>query len=947
MRLSGLGFLRLAGRRLISRPGLTLLSLLSIILAIGLVISIPVFSQGVSYLLLQEELTSIGRNFRRPPLTTRFYFITPKEASISLDQSLALGDELRRMTAGQTGLDISQMLTYVASPNLQLQPAPRDEKYTDLKENIILDSLPLATVTGIEERLEVVEGLPFGVPGDGKRTPVWMTRQIGDETGVQVGEAYDLVDINAGQAIPIVIAGIWQARDPADFYWMATTISWDKILLISSDAYRGAVEPFLSRKTGISIWYLNPDQRSLGLSLADRAARGLGMAKSLADVRHPGVKMDVSPETPLNRYLKRRDSLSALLVGFSLPTMGLLLVFLWMLSSITARFQQEEVAILSSRGAGRRFVVSLVLLETLILVGIGTPLGLGAGYGMARLMGLTSGFLAFARRAQFPATLLEVDWRLVGLALFLLILARVIPTLNAARAGIVQHLRQRSRAGVVLTTVQLLLDGMLVVVAYYAYRQLDQRGTLGIIGWEPSGDPFRDPLLLMAPSLFVFTAALLLTHLFPLLMMPLDRLGSKMRSFAAYMGLSQLHRQGKHYAGSLFLTMVCLSLGAFYASMALSLDQWLVERIYYRVGADYRFQQGVPPPAMGGPSGLDENVNPEVVNAWLLPVTDYLQIPGVDAATRVGLFDVWNRTGTSTKGLFMAIDRLDFPQVAFYRADFNPAPLGELMNRLGMYPNGVLVSRNFLRRSRLLEGQRIKLDISFNFSSFEHEFLIIGSYESFPTVYPEDTEVMIGNLDYLFEQVGDQALHQIWMKTEPDADSQTMVDRLLQMGIWPIKEQDTRALVIQDQEQVERIGLYGVLSVGFMAAALLASLGLLVYTYASLQGRLQQISVLRAMGIQTRLVLAMVGVEYVGVILYGSLTGAAIGIAAAYLFVPFFRVSGDPAFALPAFVRHIAWLQILWLTALFSGALLASQAVILYWVTRRDIFQILRMGQRE
>ena len=58
-------------------------------------------------------------------------------------------------------------------------------------------------------------------------------------------------------------------------------------------------------------------------------------------------------------------------------------------------------------------------------------------------------------------------------------------------------------------------------------------------------------------------------------------------------------------------------------------------------------------------------------------------------------------------------------------------------------------------------------------------------------------------------------------------------------------------------------------------------------------------------------------------------------------------MSGDPAFALPPFVRQIAWGKIGWLTLAFTVALVVSQVVILYSATRRDIFQILRMGQRE
>jgi putative ABC transport system permease protein len=620
---------------------------------------------------------------------------------------------------------------------------------------------------------------------------------------------------------------------------------------------------------------------------------------------------------------------------------------MWLLSSVTAQFQREEAAILASRGAGRGFLLGLAIYETLLLMGVGTPLGFGLGYLMARVMGLASDFLAFARRSEFPATLLEADWRILGLALLILVGARLAPTVNAARAGIVRHLRERSRPRAFSAPLKFAIDLVLVGVTVYAYQQLSQRGTLGIIGWEPSGDPFRDPLLLLAPSLFVFTTALVLTHLFPLAMRPLDRRGGRLKSFPAFMALRALYRQGGHYTSSLFLVMVCLTLGAFYSSMALSLNEWLEARIRYQVGTDYRFEQGMPPPSMGGPSEFDPVADPEVVNAWLLPTSDYLALPGVEEAARAGEFAANPRVSMAQEGVFLGIDRLDFPQVAYFRDDFTRAPLGALMNRLGMYPQGVLVSSRFLQRHNLLEGQQLALDITLDYDAYEVPFLIVGVYDYFPTAYPADQEVFVGNLDYLFTQTGIETFHQIWLKTEPDANPAAIAEAVLGLGVYPIKQADARARILLDEERVERIGLFGVLSVGFVATALLACLGLLVYTYASLQGRLQQIGVLRAIGIQTRQVLSMVSLEYAAVIAYSIVAGVALGILTSYLFVPFFRVSGDPAFALPPFVRYIAWGKIGWLTAVFTVALALSQAIILYAATRRDVFQILRMGQRE
>lgn len=938
--------LRLALRRLRSRLGLTILSLLSVVLAVGMVASIPIFSQGVSYLLLREELLALGKYFRRPPLTTRLYFVAKENAALSLEDAQRLGEQFRELIVGRTGLPVRHTATYVGSPSLTLQLVADDTRYPETEEGIIEKDLSLSVVTDIDAHITVLEGAPFGQSSQGRVT-TWVYEELARELGLQVGENYEMVSLRTGGKIPITIAGIWREANLDDFYWSGTTILWRTVLLVSEEDYKSAVQPNFPQKTGFTAWYIVPEDQGLTLAGADAAAEGLELAPSLADRLYPGVRMDVSPEAPLKRYLTRKASLSALLVGFSLPALGLLFFFMWLLSTVTAQFQREEAAILASRGASRRFLMGLAVIETLLLLGVGTPLGLALSYAMARLMGLASNFLAFARRTEFPASLLEADWRLLGGALLILLLARLIPTLAAARAGIVLHLRERSRPRVPSGLIKLAVDAALVVVTFYAYQQLSQRGTLGIIGWEPSGDPFRDPLLLLTPSLFVLTGALLMTHLFPLLMRPLDQWGGRIKSFPAYMALRRLYRQGGHYSSSLCLVMICLSLGAFYSSMALSLNEWLVERIRYKVGADYKFEQGMPPPSLGGPSEFNPIPDPSVVSAWLLPMSDYLAIPGVEDAARVGQFEASVKHSLGKDPIFLGIDRLDLPRVLYFRADFTQANLGELMNRLGMYPNGVLVSNRFLQRTRMLEGQKLEMKVQVDYDRYDLNFLIVGVYDYFPTAYPADQEVIIGNLDTLFVQVGKETFHQIWMKTDPAVDPATIYDAVLGLGVYPVKQEDARALITLDEERVERIGLFGVLSVGFLATALLACLGLLVYTYASLQGRLQQISVLRAIGIKTRQVLSMVSLEYAGVILYGIVGGVVLGIITSYLFVPYFRVSGDPIFALPPFVRHIAWGKISWLTLAFLAVLVLSQAVILYQATRRDIFQILRMGQRE
>ena len=936
--------LTLALRRLHSRRGLTALSLLSVVLAVGMVASIPIFSQGVSYLLLRNELLAEGDLYHRPPLTTRLYFVAKENTPLSLQNALTFGESFRDLIAGRTGLPIKQASTRVDSPNLTLQPSAGDSRYPNTDRGVIKKDLSLSVVTDIGNYITIVEGAPFGELSR-ERVSVWAYARLSSELGLQVGENYEMVSLRNGSRIPITIAGIWREADLDDFIWSGTTLLWDNVLLITDAEYRRAVEPNFPQKTGFTAWYVVPDDAKLSLARADAAAAGLELAPSLADRHYPGVRLDVSPEAPLKRYLQRKASLSALLVGFSLPALGLLFYFMWLLSSVTAQFQREEAAILAGRGVSRGFFIMLAVVETVLLLAVGLPLGLGLSYAMARLMGLASDFLVFTRRAEFPASLWEADWRLLGAALLILLLARLIPTLAAARAGIVLHLRQRSRPRLLSGLLKLAVDGALVVVTLYTYQQLSRRGSLGVIGWEPSGDPFRDPLLLLTPSIFVLTGAMLLTHLFPLLMRPLDQLSGRVKSFPVYMAVRQLYRQGGHYSSSLCLVMICLSLGAFYSSMALSLNEWLVDRIRYQAGADYKFQQGMPPD-LSETSEFDR-VARSWTDSWLLPPSDYLAIPGVEKVARAGQFKASVNFPLGGDPIFLGIDRVALPQVLYYRNDFSEAALGELMNRLGMYPEGVLVSRRFLERTRLLEGQRLPMKVQVDDDRYEVEFQIVGVYDFFPTAYPSDREVIVGNLDSLFAQVGNESFHQIWMKTDPTVDPASISAAVVELGVYPILKVDARALISLDEERVERIGLFGVLSVGFLATALLACLGLLVYTYSSLQGRLQQISVLRAIGIQTGQILRMVSLEYAGVIIYGIVGGMALGLLTSHLFVPFFRISGDPVFALPPFVRHIDWGKISWLTLAFLAALALSQAIILRQATRRDIFQILRMGQRE
>jgi len=362
-----------------------------------------------------------------------------------------------------------------------------------------------------------------------------------------------------------------------------------------------------------------------------------------------------------------------------------------------------------------------------------------------------------------------------------------------------------------------------------------------------------------------------------------------------------------------------------------------VDRIQYAVGADYAFTQTVSLDGEG-PSGE---------GSWLLPPATYHQLTGVRDATRVGRYVATPTVGSMSSLTLLGVDRLDLARVAYFRPDYAPVSLGELLNRLGANERGILVTPGFMRRSALAPGDVLTLDVLVETAVQRIPFEIVGTLDYFPTVNPAEGDFMVANLDYIHDQCGEVFPHSIWLRTDPDLEAATLWEELTRLGVVGKDEMDARAMLAKDRQRLERVGIFGSLSVGFAAGSALACVGLFTYTFASLRGRVRRFTILRAMGLGLNQVLATVSIEYLVVVLYGVLAGTAAGIAASHLYVPYFQFTENPAAQVPPFVPEIAWSQILWIAGGYILILVLAETVVLWHATRREVFQALRIGDEE
>jgi putative ABC transport system permease protein len=256
----------------------------------------------------------------------------------------------------------------------------------------------------------------------------------------------------------------------------------------------------------------------------------------------------------------------------------------------------------------------------------------------------------------------------------------------------------------------------------------------------------------------------------------------------------------------------------------------------------------------------------------------------------------------------------------------------------------VLVSEGFLANSGLALGDQINMRIELAYTvNFESVFTIVGAYRHFPTI-GEGTEAMIGNLDYLFNYLGVPFGHDIWLKLDKGASGNKVMDSVKLLHIDAIRRQDTRAQLTEEQSRLEQVGVLGTLSIGLLAAAWMAILGLLIYGYASIRERSYRFGVLRALGLSRWQAIGQVAAEYALLTIYGAGAGAAVGAVASKLFMPFFGTIGRGPSPLPPLLPVLVGSEIALVAAGFAILTVLLQLAVVAVSVRKRLFQLMRMG---
>ena len=960
--LRTLAVLRVAWRRLVAERGLALATAAGLVVAIALILSIPMYAEGIYYRVLSEGLFSDTPSFRgkaiRPPVALLFRYVGSFKGPVELGAVIPLEGFFDKEAYDYLHLPASPDAARARIYNTGLFNFLPEKELEQITTAIPEYQVGLAVISPAEAHVRLLDGrLPAASTNLTADAPVEVavSRTIAERMGIQPGESYLAYDFRAQRRYEdaptlfrLTVVGVWEPLDTRAELWDYTQLGSDMLLLVSEEAYAQQISPRLSDEIYQALWYLPLDASRIYVEDVDPLLQRITFLAQGVDRFLPGTTLDVSPVSVLEKYQSAANILAVLLYLFSIPIVSLVITFVALVVALAVERQRNQTAVLRSRGATTAQVVGMSAMEGLVLSGLSLAAAIPLGMVLAYAIGQTRTFLDFSLASNLRV---GVSWTTVQIglaAIGLTLAAQVLPTFGAAQHTLITYKQERARSMRPPWWQRAWLDVLILIPALYGMYVLRQQGGLWQSEEALASQPFQNPLLFLVPALLMLAITLMIVRVLPYVMRTLAWLGARTRGIGFVMAARQLARNAGVYAAPLGLLILTLGLSTYTASLAATLDGHLYDQQRYYVGADMSLiDAGEELGASSvSPGSMASSVSSSELRWQFLPVSEYLKISGVELATRVGRYPGLAQTPNGfLPGVILGVDRVDFAQVAFWRDDFADESLGGLMNLLAAQRDGVLLPEEFMRQNLINLGDQISIVAKAYGESATIPVQVVGQFSYFPSWYPDEGPLMVANLEYVFEQCQTQYPYRVWLQTTAGTDYERLSDEIRGMNLGAggmiIAEQKIQT----EQQDPERQGLLGLLSVGFSAAAILSALGFVLYALFSYQRRAVELGVLRAIGLARRDLTGYVMWELAFLILAGVGTGTMLGIWASHAFVPYLQIGADISSRIPPFEVQIAWPALLRLYAFFGALFAAAIAVLIRLLIRMRLAQAIKMGE--
>lgn len=778
-----------------------------------------------------------------------------------------------------------------------------------------------------------------------------MSESVMDACGFTVGETleFPLWEDKEGTTLKLYISGIFRESDNTDIFWYKTPNSMEQEIFVSEETFDAIVKQYAPEKinyaTNVLLDYTKINQANVE-----------NVKYYIEQFHKEDDSFTDSFGNLLTQYQKDKKTVDITLWVLELPLLGLVLAFIYMVTSQIIEAETGEIAMMRSRGYRRMQIVAIYALQAGVLCLASMLIGIPLGYGLCKLAASTTDFLTFhaGNLSMYHFTPAMLAYGLAACVAGIVFI--LIPVVMRSGVSIVQQ-KSDQKINKKMFWEKYFLDIVLLGVSIYLLhnfnQEIDKIRARALLGAK------MDPLIFLDSVLFIVAMGLVVLRLLHYLVQLVYHIGRKRWRPAVYASFLQITRNFRKQGFISVFLILTVALGLFNANAARTINQNYENRIRYADGADICLQETWKMQAFYvSANDIDYNYEEPDPVKYEEPLKQGL-CTNMAKVIRTNNVSV-NRGKTNIANCeFMGIHTKDFGETAYLQEELNAeVHWYTYLNKLAKQENGLILSKNLAAALEVKVGDVVDCS-RYGDSVLKKETVrgtISGKVVAIVDAWP-------GFVQYTYED-GEETEHylivanyaktvqsfkispyEIWYKLADGVDSDA-VRAVIDAGGTKLSSYTALDRDIDAMKETAMIRITnGMFTLSFIIALILCMIGFLIYWISSIRQRELLFGVYRAMGLSEKEVNRMLVNEHLFSTLPSILAGGVCGGVATYLFVKLFGVIYLPQKHNLSIYVYLDQMDVVKLVAVLLVMILLCIVILRRLVRSLNITQALKLGE--
>jgi putative ABC transport system permease protein len=907
-------------RRTRTNPAPTVALLMALVLPLMLGLTVPSYADAVGIRILNQELAAQSRASQRPALALLYRYVKSNKA-VAWRTILGADALVSQNAASYLQFPIARITRHIRTTPLKVMLVTGND------DGIPMDNTPIGTLVGIEEYMKYVSGrAPQATP---TQIELAVSQQTANTYGVNVDDRLVVSSPDGKKTLSAVIVGIWTPMQRDSQEWLYDPESLETLLLVAPQTLADAVSTTFPDSAAQAAWYIQPAPFRLGPSdvwVIEQRIRTF--SQELAKVP---AKLDRSP---LERFATTQEMIRTLTLRTSAvaaPIALLAMFFVMQLATITYQRRQDEYTLLRSRGVALGWFLTVSAVEWLCYIVIAGIMAIPLSIIATQIMLRTDSFLQLTR-VEVPWSWLPVQ-SYVGAALIavIIIVLGIRPVIGTFQRTLSNNARSR-RTDRWRMFMRIMLEVIVLLAICYGYYQLYTQ-------YDPGSDVFSNPITLILPVLCTIGIGMLVNRVLPLILVAGERIARRSDALATILSLQSLARRPERLQNTVLLLTITLGVGGYVASMAATIDKASQHGLAYRIATDTQLIE----------SALRKRPSSNTTDGdrfLLTPLGAHAQLPGIIAYAPIGQFDGRISIGnTPIDATVVAVDRARFPRVIPHFQDTWLGPgntMGALMNQLATYRDGVIIDKSIAGTSTI--GDKVAVTLIVDDTLVDVRMRIVGIVEGWPGQYSVERPYFIVNLNFVADEVGFLPPSDVWIHRDTSVPLDDILTTARAAAIPILDTVDYSEARLNEFTRPERQALFGMLSIGFVAAAGLTIMAILVSALASMRQRNIELGMLQAMGMPAHTARRVITLEQSIITVSGTVCGMLAALVCAASILPSLQAGVAPHRDIPSNTPITAWGTIIGMLVVYAIAVLVALRTVFGNSRRLRIADAVKLG---